>query len=88
MNAVNLAYKPLGILLGAAAGVLAGTAFERTWRALSGTEGVPGARDEDRAWSEVLAAAAMQGAIFAVVKAAVDRAGAQGVRKVTGRWPG
>ena len=37
---------------------------------------------------EVLAAAALQGAIFAVVKAAVDRGGAVGVQKLTGEWPG
>ncbi len=38
-------------------------------------------------WGEVLTAAALQGAIFAVVKAAVDRGGAAGVRRLTGEWP-
>jgi hypothetical protein len=33
-------------------------------------------------------AAALQGAIFAFVKAAVDRGGAEGFRKMTGVWPG
>ena len=47
----------------------------------------PNATDEDRGWGEVLTAAALQGAIFAAVKAAVDRAGATGMRRVTGRWP-
>jgi hypothetical protein len=37
--------------------------------------------------AETLTAAALQGAILAVVKAAVDRAGAVGVRKATGQWP-
>ncbi|NKS66523.1 DUF4235 domain-containing protein, partial [Rhodococcus hoagii] len=32
---------------------------------------------------EVLVAAALQGAVFAVVKAAVDRAGAKGYRALT-----
>jgi hypothetical protein len=36
----------------------------------------------------VLIAAALQGAIFAVTKAAIDRAGAQGFSKLTGSWPG
>lgn len=36
----------------------------------------PDATDEHRTWQEVLLAAALQGAIFAVFKAAVDRAGA------------
>ncbi|WP_369028058.1 DUF4235 domain-containing protein [Nocardia farcinica] len=30
----------------------------------------------------------MHGAIFGVVKAAVDRAGATGYQRVTGTWPG
>ena len=47
----------------------------------------PNATDEDRGWGEILAAAALQGAIFAVVRAAVDRGGAVGVRRLTGRWP-
>ena len=37
---------------------------------------------------EVLLAAALQGAIFGLVKAAVDRGAAEGTRKVTGAWPG
>ncbi|MFE7187149.1 DUF4235 domain-containing protein [Streptomyces erythrochromogenes] len=32
--------------------------------------------------------AAIQGAIFAVVKASVDRSGAVAVRRLTGTWPG
>ena len=35
----------------------------------------------------MLAAAALQGAIFALVKAAISRGGATGIRKATGRWP-
>ena len=30
----------------------------------------------------------MQGAIFALVKAAVDRGAAKGTRRLTGTWPG
>jgi chorismate-pyruvate lyase len=37
---------------------------------------------------EVLLAAALQGAIFAATKAAIDRLGAQGFTKLTGSWPG
>jgi hypothetical protein len=36
----------------------------------------------------VLLAATVQGAIFAGIKAAVDRAGAATVRRLTGTWPG
>ena len=33
-------------------------------------------------------AAGLQGAVFALVKAAIDRGTAQGTRKLTGIWPG
>lgn len=81
------AYKPVGLALGAAAGLVAGLVFKQVWRVVGHDEHAPQATDEDRGWGEVLLAAALQGAIFALVKAAVDRAGATGVQRVTGRWP-
>lgn len=83
----KIAYKPVGILLGVAAGSIAGAVFKKVWQMASGDDDTPNATDEDRGWVEILTAAALQGAIFAVVKAAVDRGGATGVRKVTGEWP-
>jgi hypothetical protein len=86
-TAVRIAYKPVGLLLGVGAGLLSGVIFKQIWKAAGHDQDAPNATDEDRGWPEVLAAAALQGLIFAVVKAAVDRAGATGVRKATGRWP-
>lgn len=83
----KLAYKPVGLLLGVGAGALAGIIFRQVWKLASGDDDAPYATDEERGWGEVLVAAALQGAIFAVVKAAVDRGGAAGVRKITGAWP-
>jgi Protein of unknown function (DUF4235) len=83
----KIAYKPVGILLGIGAGAIAGFAFKEVWKVVSGDDDAPNATDEDRGWGEILAAAAIQGAIFALVKAAVDRGGAAGVRKMTGTWP-
>jgi hypothetical protein len=80
-------YKPVGFLLGAAAGMIAGMVFKQVWRLASGDDDAPAPMDETRGWGEVLAAAALQGIIFAVVKAAIDRGGAESVRKLTGRWP-
>jgi hypothetical protein len=80
-------YRPVGILLGMAGGALASTLFSRAWAAV-GNGDAPDAMDEEREWKEILLAAALQGAIFAVVKAAVDRSGAMGVRRLTGTWPG
>ena len=87
-KAINkAAYKPVGLLLGMGAGVLAGALFKKIWEVASGDGEAPDPVDEERRWGEVLAAAALQGAIFAVVRAAVDRGGAVGVRRMTGHWP-
>ncbi len=83
----KIAYKPVGLLLGVGAGMVAGFVFKEVWKLASGDDDAPNATDEDRGWGEILAAAALQGAIFALVKAAVDRGGAAGVRRVTGEWP-
>ncbi|MFG2617308.1 DUF4235 domain-containing protein [Streptomyces sp. NPDC048507] len=88
MNAAKIAYKPVGLALGAVSGMIAGAAFKQVWKAVEGEGDAPNATDEHRSWQEVLIAAALQGAIFAVVKAAVDRSGAVATRRVTGTWPG
>ncbi|MGI8647655.1 MAG: hypothetical protein DLM55_10710 [Acidimicrobiales bacterium] len=84
---MNLLFRPVSLLASIGAGALAALAFRQTWKLISGDEEAPGAMDEDRGWGEVIAAAAIQGAIFAVVKAAFDRGGAAGVRQLTGSWP-
>lgn len=83
----KIIYKPVGMLAGALAGAVAGLLFKQAWRLIADEPDTPSATDEDRGWTEILIAAALQGAIFAVVKAAIDRGGAQGVRAVTGEWP-
>jgi hypothetical protein len=83
----KLLYKPLGMLFGVLGGVAASALFKRIWRAATGEDEAPTATDKDFSWTEVLIAATVQGAIFGLVKAAIDRGGATGYRKVTGRWP-
>jgi len=83
----KVAYKPVGLVLGATAGAVSGLVFKQVWKHVGGDDDAPHATDPDRGWGEVLLAAALQGAIFALVKATVDRAGASGVQRVTGHWP-
>lgn len=85
MNAVL--YKPLSWAVSAAGGVLASLAFKQVWKRVTGNDEAPSATDRDFGWSQVIIAAAAQGAIFGAVKAATDRAGAVGYRKATGDWP-
>jgi hypothetical protein len=89
-KSVKILYRPFGLLSGIIGGLAASAVFRHLWVRLT-----PGHRQdapkalesEYRLW-EVLAAAAVQGAIFAVVKAAVDRAGARAFQRWTGDWPG
>jgi len=83
----KLLYKPISIGFSVAGGIVAGMIFKQIWKRVAGEEDAPEATSQDYGWGEVLLAAAVQGAIFAVVKAAIDRGGAAGVRKLTGEWP-
>ena len=83
----KVALKPINLALGIGAGALAGLVFKQVWKLASGDDDAPDAGDEDRGWGEIIAAAALQGAIFAVVKAVVHRSGAIGTKRLTGTWP-
>ena len=84
----KLLYRVLSMLVSVGGGLLAGTVFKKTWQLAAGEDEAPKATDAARGWHEVLIAAALQGAIFAVVKATVDRLTAVGTRSLTGTWPG
>jgi Protein of unknown function (DUF4235) len=84
---IKLLYRPLGLGFSVAGGVLAGMLFKQIWKLVASEKDAPKATEQDRTWREVLLAAALQGAIFGVVKAVVDRGGAKGVRRLTGTWP-
>ncbi|MBB4684475.1 DUF4235 domain-containing protein [Amycolatopsis jiangsuensis] len=83
----KILYKPLSFVVSALGGILAGQVFKQVWKRTSGEEDAPNATDRDYSWTQVVIAAAVQGAIFGAVKAATDRAGAVGYRRATGNWP-
>ncbi|NXY94715.1 DUF4235 domain-containing protein [Streptomyces sp. BR123] len=87
MNRAKLFYRPIGLTLGSVSGLIAGLVFKQLWKTVGGRADAPDALDEERSWPEILLASALQGAVFAGTKAAVDRAGATGVRRLTGTWP-
>ncbi|MFJ8043382.1 DUF4235 domain-containing protein [Kitasatospora sp. NPDC096147] len=87
MKAVALAYRPVGLALGVTSGLVAGALFKQAWKLVSHDDDAPDATDQERGWPEVLVAAALHGAIFGFVKAAVDRGGATATRRLTGVWP-
>lgn len=87
-TAAKLAYKPVGIVGGMVGGLIAGAIFKQVWKRVAGEDDPPGPRQSEYDWKQLLIASALQGAIYAAVKATVDRAGAKGFQLVTGTWPG
>jgi len=85
---VKFLYAPFGIIFGVIGGLIGGQIFKLVWKRIADEDDAPDARESEYGWGEVLPAAALQGAIFALVKAAVDRGGAKGFERLTGVWPG
>ncbi len=84
----KLVYRPVGLGAGVLAGVISGAVFKQVWKRVSGEEDAPDALQSEYRMREVVLAAAIQGALFAATKAAIDRLGARGFTKLTGSWPG
>lgn len=81
-------YTPFGVVFGVLGGLLGGAIFKQIWKLVSGEDDAPSARQSEYGWREILPAAALQGAIFALVKAVIHRSGAKGFQRLTGVWPG
>jgi uncharacterized protein DUF4235 len=84
----KFAYRPIGLIGGIVAGSLSGVIFKQIWKAVANEDDAPSALQSEYPMREVVLAAAIQGAIFAATKAAIDRVGARGFTKLTGSWPG
>jgi len=88
MSAVSKAmYKPLSLATSVLGGILAGAVYQQVWKRIGDDKNAPEPKDLSRSSKEVLIAAALQGAIFAVVRAAVDRAGAKGYQALAHEDP-
>jgi hypothetical protein len=84
----KLLYQPLSIATSVAGGLLASAVFSQVWRRISADEQPPpDPKDLQRSARGALLAAGLQGLIFGLVRAAVDRAGAHGYAAVTHESP-
>jgi Protein of unknown function (DUF4235) len=77
----KLAYKPIGLLFGLIGGLVAGKVFGVVWKRISNEDETPQPLSDAYSTREVLLAATLQGAIFGLIKTAVDRYGMKGVRR-------
>jgi hypothetical protein len=83
-----MAYKPVGLLSGVVAGAISTAIVRQVWKRMSNEDDPPTALQREYRWLEIVVAALVQGAVFGVVRALVQRGGAKGVQAVTGTWPG
>jgi uncharacterized protein DUF4235 len=84
---MKLLFAPVGIGTGLLAGFAAQKAFEALWGVFADEEAPdPGQRDIE--WPKLIAALAIEGAVFRIVKGAVDHSARSGFASLTGRWPG
>ncbi len=79
---LRFAYKPVGLISGMLSGLLAGQVFQVIWKRVSHEDETPEPLSDDYSTREVLIAAALQGAVFGVVRAAVDRYGMRAFRRL------
>ncbi|MBC8092277.1 MAG: DUF4235 domain-containing protein [Pseudonocardia sp.] len=89
-TSAKLLYRPVGLASSVVGGLLASTIFKQVWKqaAPGDKPDPPGPLESEYPLRQILIAAAVQGAIFAVVKTAIDRAGARAFERWTGEWPG
>ena len=81
-------YTPLSIATSVAGGLLASAVFAQIWKRVEDPDQAPpDPKDLNRSTAKVLSAAALQGLVFGLVRAAVDRAGARGYRAITHESP-
>ena len=83
----KILFLPFSILGGLLAGTIAKKLFDLAWRVVSEEE-APEPEHREVSWAKLLAALAIEGAIFRAVRGLVDRGSRASFSRVTGRWPG
>jgi hypothetical protein len=80
-------FIPISIGGGLLAGIAGRKLFDQVWGLIDDEE-PPDSSHRDVEWGKLLLAAAIQGALFRVVKEAADRGSRKGFAALTGTWPG
>jgi hypothetical protein len=80
-------FVPLGIIAGLIAGQLSKKMFDFIWSRISDEE-APEPDQHQISWPPLIAALAIEGALFRLAKGLVDRGTRVGYERLTGSWPG
>ena len=80
-------FKPVSILAGLAAGLLAKKVFEQGWGLIDDQE-PPDAEHREIDLPKMIIALLLEGAIFTLTRGLVDHAARVGFHRYTGVWPG
>ena len=80
-------FVPFSVVSGLLAGFVGKKVFEQIWSVIDDQE-PPESEHREATWGKVIAAAALQGAIFRATKVAVDRSSRGAFESLTGTWPG
>ncbi|HVX32921.1 MAG TPA: DUF4235 domain-containing protein [Solirubrobacterales bacterium] len=84
---MKILFAPVGIAVGLVAGLVAKKAFEKAWAVIDDEDPPePDVRGVPK--GKLLAALAIEGAIFRVTKGIVDHQARSAFAGATGRWPG
>jgi hypothetical protein len=84
---MKVIFAPIGVLAGLLAGMVAKKSFERLWAAFD-EEGAPQPDEADAPYPKLIAALAVEGAVFRLTKGVVDHSTRRAFAHATGRWPG
>ncbi len=84
---MKFVFAPIGIGAGLLAGMVGKKLFERLWSVID-EEDPPEPDQRDASKVKLIAALAVEGAIFRLAKGMTDYGTRRGFAALTGRWPG
>ncbi len=89
-TSAKILYRPVGLVSSIVGGLIASLLFKQVWKRVSAGDRVdpPGPLESEYPFKEIVLAAVLQGALYAGVKAVIQRQGAKTFERATGEWPG
>jgi hypothetical protein len=89
-KSAKILYRPWGLIASLVGGLIAGQIFQQVWKKVdpSSPDDPPTPLQSEFSLPKILVAAVVQGAIFSVVRAVINRGGARVFERWTGEWPG